>query len=164
MKVLLDSSLLLPFIQVEPDNITPQQLKAILNRTDHTFVYSELSIFELVAKGMKICYGTDLRIEDVRRGIDSLLYRSPLQSIGWITHPNLLELAYKIRKIHSDTIDCLIFTSALYFSDCFATADQTFFDGIKREPALFNEIASVNPHFFLWFDDLAQPPVLLCEI
>jgi len=164
MKVLLDTSFLLPFIKIEPENITSQQLKEVLGGQEHTFVYSELSIFELVAKGMKICFNSVLMIEDIHNGIDSLIYRSPLTPINWTSHPSLLELAYKIRKIHSDTIDCLIFSSALYFSDCFATADVNLFETIKQQEALYNEIKSINSRFYLWFDDLSQNPILFSEL
>jgi PIN domain nuclease of toxin-antitoxin system len=163
MKVLLDSSFLLPFIQVEPENISSQQLKELLNRQEHMFIYSELSLFELVAKGMKICYGSGLTIEEVHEGIDSLIYRSPLQPANWIGHPQIIEVAYKIRKFHSDTIDCLIFATALYLSDCFATADSTLLEKIKEQTTLFNEVLAINPRFALWFDDLQQSPINLSE-
>jgi PIN domain nuclease of toxin-antitoxin system len=160
MKVLLDTSFLLPFIQVEPDNFSAQQLKELLDRKDHLFTYSDLSIFELVAKGMKICLNSALTVDDIHKGIDSLIYRSPLHSINWISHPQLMELTFKIRKIHSDTIDCLIFSTALYNTDCFATIDHTLIEKLKQNMELYNEIISINPRFYVWNKDLTHPPVL----
>ncbi|WP_457559685.1 hypothetical protein [Candidatus Harpocratesius sp.] len=164
MNILLDTSFLLPFIQVEPSNISGKKLKMILNKQEHTYAYCELSIFELVAKGMKICHNSELTINEIRAGIDTLVYRSPLQSINWKSHPNLFEIAYTIRNEHNDTLDCLIFTTALYFSDCFATADNTLLKNIKNNEVLAKQIISTNPRFYLWLDDLKKPPILLSKL
>jgi predicted nucleic acid-binding protein len=164
MKILLDTSFLLPFINVEPDNIPPKRLKEILEKKNNHYYYCELSIFELVAKGMKICLDSELTIDEIHKGIDSLVYRSPIKSISWISHPELLETAYEIRKFHSDTLDCLIFSTALYYSDCFSTADDTLILKIKEEEQLVKSIVKINPNFYVWFDDLEHPPVLFSEL
>jgi predicted nucleic acid-binding protein len=163
MKILLDTSFLLPFIQVEPNNITGKQLKEILNENIHSFFYCELSIFELTAKGMKICLGSDLTVDEIHKGIDSLVYRSPLQAINWISHPELMNIAYDIRKFHNDTLDCLIFSSAIFYSECFATADLTLLEKVKQHPELVQKIISFNNNLLIWLNDLQLPPIKFSE-
>lgn len=164
MKILLDTSYLLPFLQVDPDNISNLQLKEILENTKHTFQYCHLSTFELVAKGMKICMNSDLTIQDVHEGLDSLLYSSPIQGVQWQSHPELLEIAFSLRKIHKDTFDCIIFSTALYFADCFATSDISLINKIKKQQELVEKIIKINPDFQIWAGDLQKDPQLIKKI
>jgi len=163
MKALLDTTFLLPFINVEPENLSKIQLKRLLDNNEHTLVYCELSIFELVAKGMKICFNSQLTIEDIHKGIDSLIHRSPIRVINWISHPNLLQMSFKIKKIHSDTFDCLIFSTALFYSDCFVTIDHTLIKKLKENQDLYKEIISINPNFYVWLDGLKNTPILFSK-
>lgn len=163
MKILLDTSYLLPFIQVDPENISNLQLKKILENKKHTFQYCDLSIFELVAKGMKICINSDLTIQDVHEGVDSLLYSSPIIGVQWQSHPELFEIAFRIRNIHKDTFDCVIFSTALYFSDCFTTSDFSILNKIKKQQELVEKIITINPDFQIWIGDLQKDPKLIKE-
>jgi predicted nucleic acid-binding protein len=159
MKLLLDTTYLLPSIKVQVQGLPPTVLKDLLHNAQIEIYFSEISLFELTAKGMKlICSGDPLNVSDLRIGIDSLQYNPRVKSLPWSMHPFLLDLALRLRRIHSDFIDCLILSTAVFYADCFATYDATLYDKITKNSDICKEIAKGNNNFQFWFFDLKNPP------
>jgi hypothetical protein len=164
MKVLLDTSYLLPFIEVELETITKETLKKVIQQKDMIYVFFEINIFEIVAKGMKIAMDSELTITDIQSGVDTILHHSPLQPIPWVSHPRLLNIAMKFRKILKDTIDCLIFATGLFYADCIATFDDTFLRKIRLNKEISKFVMEANPNLKIWIYSLEKEPLLFSDI
>ncbi len=159
MKVLLDTSYLLPLIKVEVHGISSSILTDLINRNDTEIFYSEISLFEITAKGMKlILSGENLSIHDIRSGIDSLLWNKKILRLGWANHPLLLELSLSLRKIHQDYIDCLILATSICYTDIFITFDKEMYNKIVGDQSIIEEIFKINSKFQFWFRNLSDKP------
>ncbi|MHA1997359.1 MAG: PIN domain-containing protein [Promethearchaeota archaeon] len=159
MKILLDTSYLLPLIKVGVERIPENLLITLLGNRDHELSYSILSIFELAAKGIKLHVkeGAPMLV-DIFRGIDALQNEARLKPIAWVDDYRLLELTKSLREIHSDFIDCVIVASAVTRCDVIATLDDDFHEKITRSEVCSQEIISINPDFAFWFGGLKSPP------
>lgn len=157
MKILIDTTYFLPLIKIDIENIPHNLLVKILSESTHEYMYSDLSIFELTAKGLKFSsQETKITPQDIRIGIDALQNDTRLVKVSYIDNPYIIELASKLRKIHKDTIDCLIFSTAICNCDCIITMDVLLFEEINENNQLINEIHEINDSFKFWFNDLSD--------
>lgn len=165
MKILIDTSYFLPLIKVGIENVSQSVLVNILSEASHEFFYSSLSIFELTAKGLKFSSQNNIITpQDIRIGIDAIQNDSRLKEKSFTKNPLIIELASQLKAIHNDTIDCLIFATAICDCDCIITMDVSFFDQIKKTPSLITKIKEIKKNFYFWFDDLSKelqclPPI-----
>jgi PIN domain nuclease of toxin-antitoxin system len=154
MKIFLDSSFFFPFISVEVKNCPKEAIQDLINQDDFQIYRSEISIFELSAKGTKFVVGGLLDIDDVIDGLNTIQQISQIKIIP-IYLSEIQILATKLRQSNPDFIDCLIVASAALFSDIFITIDET----IKTN---FNEywnnyLREKNPEFqILMWDEFRQ--------
>ena len=156
MKVLLDTSYFLPLIKIEVEKIPPDLLIKLFTETSNEYFYSDLSIFELTAKGLKFSsQEAEITPQDIRVGIDTLQNETRLKAISYTNNPLIIELASSLRSIHQDTIDCLIFASAICTCDCIITMDLSFFEELNDNPKILAEIQEINESFKFWFNDLS---------
>jgi PIN domain nuclease of toxin-antitoxin system len=133
VKILLDTSYLLPFIKVDIEGISRDKLRKTISA--HEIQVSQVQIFELYAKGMKYILRGNISPQDILEGVDAV---SNFQVIS-IHDADILTLsAYLRRKL--DTIDAIILSSAVYYSQALATMDSKIL-GTKNDP----EILRVNP-------------------
>ncbi len=158
MKILIDTSYFLPLIKVAIKKIPKDLLIKLLSTHIHKYFYSNLSIFELTAKGLKLSSQKEKGItsQDVRVGIDAIQQDFRLIKISYIDNPLIIELASLLRSIHKDTIDCLIFASAICNCDCIITMDVSFFDEINENKPIVEKIQKINENFRFWFNDLSK--------
>jgi len=162
MKILIDTSYFLPLIKISIEGISENILLELLLQLKNRFFYSDLSLFELTAKGLKyINKGNQISIQDLMNGLDAIQNDTRLTHISWTNHPIIIELAAKLRTIHKDTIDCLIFASGICNCDCIITMDSDFYNRICQNNSIFEEIQSINKNFQFWFNDLSESPKLL---
>jgi PIN domain nuclease of toxin-antitoxin system len=162
MKVLCDTSYLLPLIKLSIEELPDDLLWELLKESKHEYFYSELSIFEITAKGFKfILKETNITLQDIISGLDALKNNSQLKTLSWSDNPLIIELASKFKAFHKDTIDCIVFSTAICTCDCIITMDHTFYDIISKDNKLLSEILDLNDHFYFWFDDLKSEPILL---
>ncbi len=165
MKILLDTSYLLPLIKVEVDDWSSKKLLELLYNQEDKFFFTDISIFEIVAKGMKIALNHENLIpEDIQNGIDSLQNNKDIIRIESFHHPYIYELSFKCRKIHSDFIDCMIFSSAVCHVDCLATYDHTFIEKITQSKEIVDFIETINPEFKIIFDEMKLGPQTFKEL
>ena len=159
MKILIDTSYLLPFIKIKIETISDDILIKLLHNQSNEYYYSDLSLFELTAKAFKlIAKDNKINTQDLMIGIDAIQNDSRLTYISYTYNPLIIELASKLKKIHNDTIDCLIFATAICNCDCIITMDTLFYEKIKKNKSLSEEIQLLNKNFQFWFNDLSVSP------
>lgn len=162
MKILIDTSYFLPLIKISIEGISERILLEILIQSENKLFYSDLSLFELTAKAFKyINKGNQISTQDLMRGLDAIQNNTRLIHISWKENPVIIELAVKLRTIHKDTIDCLIFATAICNCDCIVTMDKDFYKQICLNNSIFEEIQSINKNFQFWFNELSESPKLL---
>ena len=165
MKILLDTSYLLPLIKVRIKEIPEAIIQKLLMDSKLDLFYCDITIFELTAKGTKlIISGEQLKLTDIQKGIDALENDDRITRLSWSEHPLTLDLAFSLRKIHSDYIDCLILATAVCYTDMIITFNNKLFNLIKQTPSLIEEILRINDHFQFWFKDLTKDPKELKKI
>jgi len=157
MKILIDTSYFLPLIKIGIENIPQTVLVNLLSKTSHEYFYSNLTLFELTAKGLKLSSQKNtITTQDIRIGIDAIHNDLRLTEKSFTDNPLIIELASQLKAIHNDTIDCLIFATAICVCDCIITMDGTFFDQINKNPSLITKIRDINEDFCFWFNDLSE--------
>lgn len=156
MKILIDSSYFLPLIKIGIENIPQTLLINLLSKNSHDYFYSNLTLFELTAKGLKISsQNNTITPQDIRIGIDAIQNDSRLIEVNFTDNPLIIELSSQMRAIHKDTIDCLIFATAICTCDCIITMDDSFYDKINNSPNLIKDIQNIKEIFQFWFNDLS---------
>ena len=162
MKILIDTSYFLPLIKISIEGISERLLLEVLLKSKHELFYSDLSLFELTAKAFKyINIENQISIQDLMNGLDAIQNDPRLTHLSWKDNPIIIELATKLRTIHKDTIDCLIFSTAICNSDCIVTMDRDLFNQISQNISVFQQIHSINKNFQFWFDALSESPKFL---
>lgn len=144
MRLLLDTTYLLPAIGVSIKDLL-QDAPIELIREGHQISISDITIFELSAKGAKhITLGT-LTAERVSRGIRAIVYDDGIERIP-VHDSSVLLTAFKLRRMSNDFIDCLILSSAINRNDSLVTEDGDIHD--LREKREFQELLHmINPQF-----------------
>ena len=144
MKILLDTTYLLPTIGIAIEGI-PQITALNLIAEGHEIAISEITLFELSAKGAKYVCNGRLQPEQVTRGIRALLYDQSIEKIPNYKSKTLLS-AFKLRSNHQDFIDCLILSTALDNCDALITEDSQIHQQ-KRNKQFLNLVSTINPDF-----------------
>lgn len=156
MKILIDTSYFLPLIKIGIETIPDKLLIDILARATNDYFYSTLTIFELTAKGLKLSSkGNEITTQDIRFGIDTIQNDARFTELSFTDNPLIIELASRLKVMHKDTIDCLIFATAICTCDCIITMDESFFDQLNKSPSLLKNVREINDSFKFWFNDLS---------
>jgi PIN domain nuclease of toxin-antitoxin system len=111
----------------------------------HQISVSDISIFELSAKGAKHVTSGTLTAERVTRGIRAIVYSDAVKTIP-IHDSRLLLVAFALRNRLSDFIDCLILSSAMTQCDALITEDEEI-QNLKKSREFNELIASTNREF-----------------
>lgn len=157
MKILIDTSYFLPLIKIGIENIPQTVLVNLLSKTSNEYFYSNLTLFELTAKGLKLSSQKNtITPQDIRIGIDAIQNDLRLTEKSFTDNPLIIELVSQLQAIHNDTIDCLIFGTAICVCDCIITMDSLLFDQINKNPSLISKIREINENFRFWFNDLSE--------
>lgn len=144
MRLLLDTTYLLPAIGISVKGL-PKDAPIRLIKKGHQISISDISIFELSAKGAKHITAGTLTPERVARGIRAIVYDETIDTIS-MHESTLLLTAFKLRSILSDFIDCLILSSAINRCDALITEDNDIQNLEKNRE--FNELlTTINPKF-----------------
>lgn len=146
MNILLDTTYLMPAIGIAVKGVRHDALKT-LQEKGHTTSISELTLFELSAKGAKHIALGQLSQERVLRGIQAAARDESLNKVLYYGHEQLV-VSFRLRKLVADYLDCAILSSALCGCDALMTED-----GIIRALATKEEyrgiIDEMNPEFKL---------------
>ncbi len=163
-KLLLDTTYFLPLIGVEIEGVNSNLVQEILNAGEYTISLSEISLFELAAKGAKIARKMELTYQDVLRGIDTIRLDKEIRIESWTQSPAILETSFNIRALHSDYADCIIVATAICSNDILATYDKTLIEKIAKDEEIIAEIEKINPEFRIWLGDLKKKSLGIEEL
>ncbi|MDI6905366.1 MAG: PIN domain-containing protein [Candidatus Bathyarchaeia archaeon] len=144
MRLLLDTTYLLPAIGISIKDLPKDTLVRLMQK-GHQISISNISIFELSAKGAKHVAAGTLSTERVTRGIRAIVYDERITVIP-MHDSSVLLMAFKLRRLLSDFIDCLILSSAVNRCDAILTEDNEVQD-LKRNKEFAGLVTTVNPKF-----------------
>ncbi len=105
----------------------------------------------------------DVKIEVVQNGIQSILNSTKLVKINWWEHIFESEILLELKKIHNDSIDCMLLYLAIVNYDIFATFDDTFIKKLKGSEVVKNFVREVNPQFRYILKNLSEESIRLFE-
>lgn len=142
--LLLDTTYLLPAIGISIKDLPKDTLVRLMQK-GHQISISNISIFELSAKGAKHVAAGTLSTERVTRGIRAIVYDERITVIP-MHDSSVLLMAFKLRRLLSDFIDCLILSSAVNRCDAILTEDNEVQD-LKRNKEFAGLVTTVNPKF-----------------
>lgn len=144
MKTLIDTTYLLPAIGISIKNL-PKGALIKLIQEGHQIFASDISLFELSAKGAKFIASGTLTDVSVTRGIRAIVYSDTI-TITTMYESDILLTAFKLRHLLHDFVDCLILASAINRCDTLITEDDDITDLKKAKE--FNELLqTLNPRF-----------------
>jgi predicted nucleic acid-binding protein len=144
LKVLLDTTYILPAIGIAIKEVS-SGIALKLNSKGHEIAVSEITLFELSAKGAKYIMSRSLSPERVAAGIRSILYDESVQKIPTYNTAVLLT-AFSLRSLMTDFIDCLILSTALNHCDVLVTEDQII-HGLKKNEQYLKIQSALNQKF-----------------
>jgi len=144
LKLLLDTTYFLPIIGISVKNL-PKDAPTKLMRKEHQNFISDITIFELAAKGAKYAASGLIPPERISKGIRALIYNETIKILP-IHESTILHTAFKLRNILSDFIDCLILSSAINNCDALITEDNDI-QNIKENKNLQEIVTTKNPKF-----------------
>lgn len=122
--IFLDSSFFFPFIGVEVEYCEKSDVLNLINNENFQIFRSELTTFELSAKGIKLVNDGKIEITDLIDGLNSLQYMNSVKVIP-IFYSEIQILSAKFRRDHPDFIDCIILASAINHSEKLISFDGT---------------------------------------
>jgi PIN domain nuclease of toxin-antitoxin system len=144
LKLLLDTTFFLPAIGVSIKGLQKDAALMLIEKK-HQVAMSQISVFELSAKGAKYIKEGQLTPERVTRGIRALVYNDEVEAIP-VHDSNILLVSFKLRSMLNDFIDCLILSSAMTHCDALITEDGEILS-LTRNVDFLNLIADQNPGF-----------------
>lgn len=144
MKLLLDTTYFLPTIGISIKEIQKDALLTLITKK-HQITMSQITIFELSAKGTKYIKEGHLSPERVTRGISAIIYNDTIETIP-IHDTTILQTSFKLRNMLNDFVDCLILSSAMNHSDAIITEDNEI-QSLKKNSEFHNLVANQNPGF-----------------
>ncbi|RLE63603.1 MAG: hypothetical protein DRJ38_07100 [Thermoprotei archaeon] len=144
MKLLLDTTYFLPVIGISVRSF-PRAAIIELIKGGYEISVSEITFFELSAKGAKYVVTGALTPERVSKGIRALLYDDRIDKIP-IYDTSILLTAFKLRSILDDFIDCLILSSAINRADTLVTEDKDIQE-VSDKKKFQDIIQLLNPKF-----------------
>jgi predicted nucleic acid-binding protein len=144
MNVLLDTTYLMPAIGVSISGVKPSILRILREKGHSTFI-SELTLFELSAKGAKHVASHELEPERVRRGIMAVAHDEALIKIP-LLEGEVIQMSFNLRGVMNDYLDCVILSSAISSCEALVTEDRLI-HGVEDNPLYKHIIEQTNPSF-----------------
>lgn len=140
----MDTTYLLPAIGVSIKGLPKDALVKLMQK-GHQISISNISVFELSAKGAKHVATGTLSAERVTRGIRAIVYDERITVVP-MHDGSVLLMAFKLRRMLSDFIDCLILSSAINQNDAVVTEEKDI-QNLKRQAEFKGLLATMNPKF-----------------
>jgi len=140
----LDTTYLLPAVGISIKDFPKDALVRLMQK-GHQISISDISIFELSANGAKHVFAGTLSAERVTRGIRAIIYDDRITVIP-MHDSSVLLMAFKLRRLLNDFIDCLILSSAVNRCDAILTEDNDI-QNLKRNKEFAGFVTTVNPKF-----------------
>jgi len=144
LRLLLDTTYLLPAIGVSVKGLPEDALIKLIGK-GHQISISDVTIFELSAKGGKYITAGAITAERVSRGIRSVVHDERIARVP-IHDSSVLLTAFNLRRTMSDFIDCLIVSSAINRNDILVTEDEHI-QNLKKRRDFQELLKTTNPEF-----------------
>jgi len=116
--LILDTTYLLPLARI---NVDTDLLRAIADRKVswklEDVTVSMISIFELQAKAAKLMVPTEFVVDAVKAIFGAFNVES-------FYRPEIIKVAYKVKKLIPDYVDCVIVATAVVLKEDLATEDS----------------------------------------
>lgn len=116
--MILDTTYLLPLARI---NVDTDLLRAIADRKVswklEDVTVSMISIFELQAKAAKLMVPTEFVVDAVKAIFGAFNVES-------FYRPEIIKVAYKVKKLIPDYVDCVIVATAVVLKEDLATEDS----------------------------------------
>ena len=144
MKILLDTTYLLPTIGIAVKEL-PRDAIVRAMKKGNRIIISQISLFELAAKGAKYVKNGILKPETVAKGIRALLYNDEVETLP-IEDTRLLLTAFALRNMLDDFIDCLILSTAINNCEALITEDTDISN--LQNNVQFNELLKTSNSAF----------------
>jgi len=146
MKILLDTTYFLPVIGISIKGI-PQ--RSIIDFIEKGFLISmsEITLFEISAKGAKYVASGILTPVKVSMGIRALIYDDRIIKFP-IYDTSIMLTAFKLRKFLNDFIDCIILSTAINETDVLVTEDVSI-HRLFDEESFLKIVNKINPEFIV---------------
>jgi PIN domain nuclease of toxin-antitoxin system len=146
MRILLDSTYLMPSIGVQVNDI-PTNTLSLLREGGHTVAISDITLLELSAKGAKHVASGKLSPERVSRGVQAVQREEGLEKIRHLDM-DVLRTAIALRGILDDYLDCVILSSAINRCDTLLTEDSRIHSLVDNK-GFMELVKKINPEFKL---------------
>lgn len=144
LEALLDTMYLLPATGVSIKGLLKDAIVRLMQKGNQISI-SNISVFELSAKGAKHVAAETLSAERVTRGGRAIVYDERITVVP-MHDSSILLAAFKLRRMLSDFIDCLILSSAINYCDAVVTEDKDI-QSLERKEEFNGLVATVNPKF-----------------
>jgi PIN domain nuclease of toxin-antitoxin system len=144
LKLLLDTTYFLPVIGVSIKEMQKDALLTLIAKK-HQISMSQITIFELSAKGAKYIKEGQLSPERITRGINAIIYNDAIETIP-MHDTTIIQTSFKIRNMLNDFIDCLILSTAVNNCEAIITEDNEI-QILKKNTEFQNLVAGQNPGF-----------------
>jgi PIN domain nuclease of toxin-antitoxin system len=144
MKILLDTTYILPTIGIAVKELPRDAIIRAMEK-ENQVVISQISLFELAAKGAKYVKNGALEPETVTKGIRAIVYDNEIEIVP-IEGTRILLTAFALRKMLDDFIDCLILSTAINNCDALLTED-TEIQNLRDDTQFSEVVKAANPNF-----------------
>jgi PIN domain nuclease of toxin-antitoxin system len=142
MNLLLDSTYLFPFMGLEVRGVPRTSVLDLLSM-GHKISVSEISLFELSAKGAKLVSHGALEPYKVTSAIRAIHMSPSIAKVPFIAS-SIQQTAFGLRAQITDYIDCIIMSSSIHEADTLVTEDARLHQIYEEGSQMFTEI---NPGF-----------------
>ena len=144
MKVLSITTYFLPILGIEVKDVSVNALLQ-LNTKGYELAVSQISLFELSAKGSKYVVKNQLSPERIALGIRAILNDDIVAKIP-VYEDKVIIYALNFRALMNDFVDCLILATALTCCDSLITEDQVI-HSLKKNARYLGLVDKANPNF-----------------
>lgn len=143
-RILLDTTYLFPFAGISVRGIERDAVERA-SAAGHELSLSEMSLFELAAKGAKLVGKGSADAERVAQAVQSIVSDETLRKVRLHEH-GVLPLAIALRRHNTDFIDCVILASAVLTSQVLVTEDEL----LLRSSEIIKLARRTNPEFLIY--------------
>jgi PIN domain nuclease of toxin-antitoxin system len=140
-RVLIDTTYLLPAAGIGVEGVPADATRKVKD-AGYEVLASEISLFEVLAKGAKLVAEGRADPGRVSLAIKSILSDGSIGKVDAYTE-DTMTMAIELRRHHSDFVDCLILASAANECDALVTEDA----GIPRNDDLMKAVLQHKPKF-----------------
>lgn len=140
-RVLVDTTYLLPAAGIAVQAVPADALRR-LKEAGHEVLASQISLFEVLAKGAKLASEGRADAERVSLAVKSILSDASVGKADTYDE-DTMTMAIEFRRHHNDFVDCLIVAAAASHCDALVTEDSA----IAKNGDLMKAILRHKPEF-----------------